>query len=145
MIKEANDGGKETDDTNLVTADFENMYGKMPLDLSKAGVRADYCPRDGGPSLKPSTEELMEALDICQENNVFEFGGKLYKQKQGHATGQKQAPSVIRNLPRPQCQPNQTYCTSGECLLTLCAGLWARAHACHQNRKKKENILKLRF
>ena len=52
----------------------------------------------------------------------------------------------VRNLPRPQCQPNQTYCTSGECLLSLCAGLWARAQACHQNRKKKKkNLLKLRF
>ena len=44
----------------------------------------------------------------------------------------------IRDLPRPQCQPNQTYCTAGEALLILCAGLWARAQACHQNRKKKE-------
>ena len=34
---------------------------------------------------------------------------------------------VIRDLPRPQCQPNQTCCTAGEALLTLCAGLWARA------------------
>ena len=25
---------------------------------------------------------------------MFEFGGKLYKQKKGHATGQKQAPPV---------------------------------------------------
>jgi hypothetical protein len=44
----------------------------------------------------------------------------------------------IRDFPRPQCQPNQTYCTAGEALLILCAGLWARAQACHQNRKKKE-------
>ena len=34
-----------------------------------------------------------------------------------------------KNLPCPQCQPNQTYCTAGEALLTLCAGLWVRAQA----------------
>ena len=43
----------------------------------------------------------------------------------------------IRNLPSPQCQPNQTLCTAGEGLLTWCAGLWARAQACHYNRQKK--------
>ena len=25
---------------------------------------------------------------------------------------------TVRNLPSPQCQPNQTHCTAGECLLT---------------------------
>ena len=30
----------------------------------------------------------------------------------------------IRDLPRPQCQPNRTYCTAGEALLTSCAGLY---------------------
>mgnify|MGYP007132308348 CR=1 FL=1 len=27
-------------------------------------------------------------------------------------------------------------CTAGEGLLTWCAGLWARAQACHKDRKK---------
>ena len=31
----------------------------------------------------------------------------------------------IRDLPHPQCQPNQTYCTAVEALLILFAGLWA--------------------
>ena len=43
----------------------------------------------------------------------------------------------IRDLTRPQCKANQTHCTAGEALLTLCDGLWARAQGCHQNRKKK--------
>ena len=34
-----------------------------------------------------------------------------------------QGSPLIRDLPSPQCQPNQTYCTAGEGLLTLCAGL----------------------
>ena len=39
-------------------------------------------------------------------------------------------------FPSPQHQPNQTCCTAGEVLLTWCAGLWARAQACHKDRKK---------
>ena len=50
----------------------------------------------------------------------------------------------IRDFSSPQCQPNQTYCTAGESLLTWCAGLWARAQACHWNRKKKVNYLEQR-
>ena len=42
----------------------------------------------------------------------------------------------IWDLPSPLCQPNETYCTAGGCLLTLFAELCARAQACHQNRKK---------
>ena len=65
IIKKSNEEGRVTENTNLVTADFENMYGKMPLELSKAGVRDAYFPRDGGPDHFPNTEELMEALDLC--------------------------------------------------------------------------------
>ena len=36
----------------------------------------------------------------------------------------------------PQCQPNQTYCTAGESLLTSSAGLWARAQAFHKGLMK---------
>ena len=39
-------------------------------------------------------------------------------------------------FPSPQYQPTQTYCTAGEVLLTWCAGLWARAQACYNYRKR---------
>ena len=87
--------GKITENTNIVSADFENMYCKMPLQLSTEGIR-HFCQKEGftGEDEKPNTDEFLEALEICQENNVFEFDGKLYKQKKGHATGRKQAPPV---------------------------------------------------
>ena len=44
----------------------------------------------------------------------------------------------IRDFSSPQWQPNQTYCTAGESLLTCSAGLWARAQACHWNRQKSK-------
>ena len=43
----------------------------------------------------------------------------------------------IRDFSSPQGQPNQTYCTAGESLLTWCAGLCATAQAFHWNRQKK--------
>ena len=43
---------------------------------------------------KLTTDEIIDALKLCQENNVFNFEDKLYKQKKGHATGQKQASPV---------------------------------------------------
>ena len=41
---------------------------------------------------------------------------------------------TLGNLSSPQYQPNQMCCTAGEGLLTWCAGLWARAQPCCQNR-----------
>ena len=41
-----------------------------------------------------TTNSIIECLNICQDNNVFVFLDKLYRQVSGHATGQKQAPSV---------------------------------------------------
>ena len=37
---------------------------------------------------------MVEGLRLCQETNVFEFKDQLYRQKVGHAIGQKQAPPV---------------------------------------------------
>ena len=45
-------------------------------------------------STRPSIEETLEAVDICQESNVFTFYNKLYRQKKGLATGKKPAPPV---------------------------------------------------
>ena len=94
-VQHLNEEGKLNDQVNLVTADFQNMYGKVPLELSTEGIR-EFCQKEGfnEEKDKPNTVEVLEALNICQTNNVFEFNGLLYKQKKGHATGQKQAPPV---------------------------------------------------
>ena len=88
-----NEDGPIEQDTNLITADFENMYGLMPLELSKRGVRKHLESRVDVKD-EPTNDEALEALDICQQNNVFEFDSQLYRQVHGHGTGQKQAPPV---------------------------------------------------
>ena len=92
-LHERNERGPIEEEINLVTADFENMYGLMPLELSKKGVKKHLEARVDVQN-KPTTDEALNALDLCQQNNVFEFDGELYRQLQGHGTGQKQAPPV---------------------------------------------------
>ena len=71
------------------------MYPNMPLDLSEKGVKEflDNRPDLGQPGVMP-TDTVLEGLKLCQETNVFEFKDQLYRQKIGHAIGQKQAPPV---------------------------------------------------
>ena len=92
-IEKWNEEGLIIGNIGLITADMENMYGNMPLELSKQGISEFFesLPQNNEDITK---QEILEALDICQENNVFEFKDKLYKQNIGHATGQKQAPPV---------------------------------------------------
>ena len=93
IIEKLNEEGLIDEKLCIVTADMENMYGNMPLELSKQGV-SEYFDALEQKDDDITKDEILEALDICQENNIFEFKDKLYKQKIGHATGQKQAPPV---------------------------------------------------
>ena len=61
----------------LITADMENMYGNMPLELSKQGI-SEYFESLPQNDEEITKEEILEALYICQENNVFEFRNKYY-------------------------------------------------------------------
>ena len=44
-IYKLNEEGKITKGVNLITADFENMYGKMLFHLSKEGI-VEYCKKN---------------------------------------------------------------------------------------------------
>ena len=51
--------------------------------------------RSGGPdSKKVSTQSILEALDLCLQNNVFSFNEKKYRQKGGVGTGNKMSPPL---------------------------------------------------
>ena len=69
------------------------MYPNMPMELCETGIREylDGRPQKAG---NPSTDNVIKCLRICQENNIFEFMGKFYRQTRGSAIGQKQAPAV---------------------------------------------------
>ena len=92
LIEEKNEEGIPKN-ANFLTADIEAMYPNMPMDQCEIGIR-EYL--DGRPPKagKPSTDNVIKCLKICQQNNIFEFMGKLYRQTKGSAIGQKQAPAV---------------------------------------------------
>ena len=73
----------------------------------------------------------------------------LYKTQDQRQPNQWSVPGVEGRhkeiSPSPQYQPNQTFCTAGEVLLTWCAGLWARAQACHKDRKKTLTVWSYSF
>ena len=54
--------GKINDQVNLVNADFQNIYGKVPLELSTEGIRK-FCQKEGfnDENEKPNTDEVLEA------------------------------------------------------------------------------------
>ena len=98
MIDEKNKSGPISDDINWLSADMKGMYQNMPEEESEAGCREYLDSRTPSPG-EAYTESVIECLNICQKNNVFEFMDTLYRQVSGHATGQKQAPSVALFLP----------------------------------------------
>ena len=69
------------------------MYPNMPMELCEIGIK-EYLNKRFQKAGNPSTENVIKCLRICQENNLFEFMGKLYRQTRGSAIGQKQAPPV---------------------------------------------------
>ena len=76
-----------------ITDDIVGMYPNMPRDMSDKGCR-EYLDGRTAITGQASTENIMKCQEICQENNVFEFDGQLYRQVSGSAIGQKQAPPV---------------------------------------------------
>ena len=93
MIDQKNESGPIPDSVNWLSADMKNMYQNMPGEESEAGCR-EYLDRRDVAVGEATTNSIIECLNICQDNNVFVFLDKLYRQVSGHATGQKQAPSV---------------------------------------------------
>ena len=71
---------------NWLSADMKNMYQNMPEEESEAGCREYLESRQQKPG-EPSTDSVIECLNICQENNVFVFMEKVYRQVSGHAQG----------------------------------------------------------
>ena len=80
LIEEKNEEGIPKN-ANFLTADIEAMYPNMPMDQCEIGIR-EYL--DGRPPKagNPSTDNVIKCLKICQQNNIFEFMGKLYTDKQ---------------------------------------------------------------
>ena len=78
----------------LVTLDVESMYNNMTKDLARVAT-SEYLVEGrlaDTESMKVNTQSILEALDLCLENNIFSFNGNKYRQKGGVGTGNKMSP-----------------------------------------------------
>ena len=77
-------------DALLCTADVVGLYPSIPRDEDLEAMR---CALDSRRNPGVSTSSLVNLAKVVLENNVFEFDGKVYKQKLGTAIGTKFAPA----------------------------------------------------
>jgi hypothetical protein len=52
------------------------MYRNTPLELSKYGI-SDYFDKLEEKADDTTKDEILQGMEICQENNVFEFKEQL--------------------------------------------------------------------
>ena len=53
-----------------MTADIDNMYMNMPLELSEQGIR-EYFDKQDRDNKDINTDDVIEGLELCQENNIL--------------------------------------------------------------------------
>ena len=80
----------------LVTLDVESMYNNMTKDLARVATSQYLEGRRPGVTeeAKVSSQSILEALDLCLENNVFSFNEKNYRQKGGWVQATKCPPHI---------------------------------------------------
>ena len=76
----------------LVSLDIVSMYNNMTDELGKSAAREYLESRNLQGEDRVSTENLLKCLDLCLDNNYFEFNKKMYRQSGGVGTGIKLAP-----------------------------------------------------
>ena len=101
QINEKIDKGElSLEGVSLVSLDVEKMYNNITLDLGMGAAKGyldtrpahTYGGADENSDPFVTTETLMEGLDLCIQNNYFEYNKKTYKQVGGVGTGIKLAP-----------------------------------------------------
>ena len=81
---------KAPKDSLLVTLDIDSLYTNIKTDYGLESVKKMFDKHPN--SLRPD-KEILELLQLCLENNDFQFNGKWYLQTSGTAMGKKFAPN----------------------------------------------------
>ena len=86
----------------IFSVDVTGLYTNIPQDDG-----LEFCREalEGRNDKAIPTSFLIELLNMCLKNNIFEFGGKLYKQLIGTAMGIHPAPSyacLLYTSPSPR-------------------------------------------
>lgn len=78
-------------DAWLITLDIEALYSSIPHEMGLSINKEFFSEQDL--TSRPLNQFILELLRHILYNNIFLFGGKLYRQKQGVAIGARCAPS----------------------------------------------------
>ena len=92
--KKIDQGEMSLEGVAIVTLDVESMYTNMTSELARA-ASCEFLQggRTGDQEAsKVTPHSILEALDLCLENNLFTFNDKKYLQIGGVGTGVKLAP-----------------------------------------------------
>ena len=84
--------GSLPDGAILCTMDVVGLYPNIPHGEGLASLCRFLETRD---NKKISSDTLIELAEVVLTNNIFEFGGKTFKQKCGAAIGTKFAPPYV--------------------------------------------------
>ena len=97
-INQQIDSGKMSlDGVALVTLDVESMYSNMTRELARDAT-SQYLEgqrNENNETEKVSTQSILEALDLCLQNNIFSFNDKNYRQKGEWVQGIKCPPLYL--------------------------------------------------
>ena len=89
IINQVNTNGPLAPNIGLFTIDVVGMYPSIPEHLGLSSARKALNSRV---CVKPSTDNLIECLKICLNDNHFEFNSEFFTQIRGTAIGPKMAP-----------------------------------------------------
>ena len=93
----------------LCTIDVVGFYPNIPHVEGLSAIRKALNKRK---DKNISTDSFVELAELVLKNNVFEFGGKVFKQKQGTAIGTKMAPPydiLFMNVLETRILENSTF------------------------------------
>ena len=77
----------------LASIDVSSLYTNIPHNEGKLAAMRALADVENPDPYQPPAEVIGELIEIVLQNNVFEFNGKYYLQKQGTAMGTKMAPA----------------------------------------------------
>ena len=93
------EGELSLEGVSLVSFDVEKMYNNITHEMGRGAAKNYLESRSaeiGGADINTDpfvpTESILEGLDLCTQNNYFEFEKQVYKQTSGVGTGVKLAP-----------------------------------------------------
>ena len=101
-VEAINIKGTLPDNAMLATVDVSSLFTVIPQEEGAECMRQNLNTRQ---NQQVPTEYLIRILEVCNEHNIFEFNGDLYKQKIGSGMGSRPTPPYANNYMGSKIDP----------------------------------------